>query len=117
MQDREGAAFEIARLRSKIERLEAQGKAQASRVASERPAKTEPEAPRPFRAGPSVLRRREVESLTGLSRSTIYHYVKNGEFPKPVALGPRAVGWLESAVSEWIAQRVKIAHDDRRQPA
>jgi len=29
--------------------------------------------------------------------------------PKPVPLGPRAVGWLESDVSERIAGRVKIA--------
>ncbi|MGH8802815.1 MAG: AlpA family phage regulatory protein, partial [Casimicrobiaceae bacterium] len=31
--------------------------------------------------------------------------------------GPRAVGWLESEVSEWIAERVKIAHDGGQQLA
>jgi predicted DNA-binding transcriptional regulator AlpA len=40
-----------------------------------------------------------------------------GVFPKPVPLGPRAVGWLESDVSEWIAGRVKIARDGGRQAA
>jgi len=49
-----------------------------------------------------------------LSRGTIYQYIKDGVFPKPVPLGPRVVGWLESDVSEWIAARVKIA---RRRPA
>ena len=58
---------------------------------------------------PAFLRRRQVQTRTGLSRSTIYQYIKNGVFPKPVPLGPRAVGWLESDVSEWIAARVKIA--------
>lgn len=40
-----------------------------------------------------ILRRREVESLTGLSRSTIYSRIKAGTFPPPVPLGPRSVGW------------------------
>lgn len=50
-------------------------------------------------------------------RSTIYQYIKDDVFPKPVPLGPRAVGWLESDVSEWIAGRVKIARDGTRQMA
>ena len=66
---------------------------------------------------PAFLRRKQVETRTGLSRSTIYQYIKDGVFPKPVPLGPRAVGWLESDVSEWIATRVKIARDGNRQPA
>jgi len=58
---------------------------------------------------PAFLRRKQVETRTGLSRSTIYQYIKDGAFPKPVPLGPRAVGWLESDVSDWIAARVKSA--------
>ena len=63
----------------------------------------------------SILRRRQVQARTGLSRSTIYLYIKAGRFPKPVALGPRAVGWIESDVSNWIAERVQMAHDKERQ--
>ena len=66
---------------------------------------------------PAFLRRKQVEARTGLSRSTIYQYVKDGVFPKPVPLGPRAVGWLESDVSVWIAIRVKVARDAGRQSA
>ncbi len=55
----------------------------------------------------SILRRKQVQARTGLSRSTIYLYIKAGQFPKPVALGPRAVGWVESEVSEWIVARLK----------
>ena len=66
---------------------------------------------------PAILRRKQVELRTGLSRSTIYQYIKDGAFPKPVHLGPRAVGWLESEVSEWITQRVNIARDGVRQIA
>jgi prophage regulatory protein len=58
---------------------------------------------------PAFLRRKQVEMRTGLSRSTIYQYIKTGAFPRPVALGPRAVAWLESEVSDWITARVKRA--------
>jgi len=66
---------------------------------------------------PAFLRRKQVETRTGLSRSMIYQYIKDGVFPKPMPLGPRAVGWLESEVSEWIAGRVNIARDGNRQMA
>ena len=53
-----------------------------------------------------VLRRKSVEARTGLSRSTIYLRVSQGTFPKPIPLGPRAVGWAEVEVDQWIADRI-----------
>ncbi len=53
-----------------------------------------------------ILRLREVLSRTGLSRSTIYEIVGKGTFPKPINLAPRAVGWLESEIDTWIAERI-----------
>ena len=64
----------------------------------------------------SILRRKQVQARTGLSRSTIYLYIKEGLFPKSVALGPRAVGWIESDVSEWIAKRVQITRANVKHP-
>ena len=58
---------------------------------------------------PTLLRRKEVQTRTGLARSTIYQHIKAGTFPKPVPLVGRAVGWIESEVSDWIAQRIKTA--------
>lgn len=52
-----------------------------------------------------LLRRREVENRTGLSRSTIYLWMSDGLFPKPRKIGPRAVAWRESDIQEWIEQR------------
>jgi prophage regulatory protein len=57
----------------------------------------------------SILRCKQVQARTGLARSTIYLYIKTGTFPRPVPLGARAVGWLESEVCDWIAERVRIA--------
>jgi prophage regulatory protein len=56
---------------------------------------------------PVFLRRHAVEDRTGLSRSSIYDRIAAGEFPKPVPLGGRSVGWLESEIIEW--QKARIA--------
>ena len=53
-----------------------------------------------------ILRRRSVEAMTGLRRSTLYAYIAAGTFPRPVKLGERSVGWVEAEVEEWIAQVV-----------
>ncbi|MBZ0129634.1 MAG: AlpA family transcriptional regulator [Rhodobacteraceae bacterium] len=52
-----------------------------------------------------ILRRPEVETRTGLSRSTIYDWMKRGEFPQPVKLGARLVAWRESDVNAWLEAR------------
>ena len=52
-----------------------------------------------------VLRRPEVEDRTGLARSTIYKLIKLDEFPEPVRLGTRTVGWVEGEIEAWIESR------------
>lgn len=53
-----------------------------------------------------ILRLKEVQSITGLSRSTIYAEIAKGNFPKQVKLtGARSVGWYESAIAQWIESR------------
>lgn len=54
----------------------------------------------------SIQRLPKVKIRTGLSRSSIYLQISEGKFPKPIALGPRAVGWIEDEISEWIEQRI-----------
>jgi prophage regulatory protein len=55
----------------------------------------------------AVLRLPLVKARTGLSRSTIYLRIAEGSFPKPVSLGARAVGWLESDIEQWLTSRVE----------
>lgn len=57
-------------------------------------------------SGHSILRRRDVEARTGLSRSTIYAKIAQGCFPKPIKLGERAVGFIASEIDAWLTQRV-----------
>ena len=59
----------------------------------------------------TIIRRRAVESRTGLSRSTIYLRVAEGTFPAPVSLGARAVGWIESEISDWLASQIKASRE------
>jgi prophage regulatory protein len=46
-----------------------------------------------------------VEVHTGVKRSTVYAKVKDGTFPPPIQLGPRAVGWKLSVLNAWLASR------------
>lgn len=57
----------------------------------------------------TILRLPAVISRVGYSRSSIYNFVGRGEFPRPVRLGPRAIGWLESSIDLWIASRVEVS--------
>ena len=67
-----------------------------------------------IRREPSILRRKQVQARTGLARSTIYQQIQAGTFPRPVQLGPRAVGWLESEVSDWITERIAASRATRQ---
>ncbi len=52
-----------------------------------------------------ILRRREVERLTRLSKASIYRKMRSGTFPLPLKLGERAVAWRADEIYEWIASR------------
>jgi prophage regulatory protein len=52
-----------------------------------------------------ILRLPGVIAVVGISRSNILKKTAAGEFPKPVRLGARAVGWKESDVLAWLASR------------
>ncbi len=64
-----------------------------------------------------ILRLPNVLDRTGLSRSTVYQRVMEGRFPRPVSLGARAVGWIETEVDEWIARQIEASREIRSQRA
>lgn len=68
----------------------------------------------PYKMGSTqaeILRIAMVCQKSGLSRTTVYEKINprsrsfDKTFPRPVALGARAVGWLSTALDEWIATR------------
>jgi prophage regulatory protein len=54
-----------------------------------------------------MLRLPTVIERVGVSRSTLWSWVRAGRFPSPVKLGPRAVAWKSSEVDRWIEGRVE----------
>ena len=54
---------------------------------------------------PRLLRRTEVERFCQIGRSTIYRLMREGLFPVPIRVGPRAVRWPENELTAWLAGR------------
>ena len=52
-----------------------------------------------------VYRLPDALGMTGLCRSSLYKALAAKEFPEPVRLGKRAVGWLESDLMHWVETR------------
>lgn len=59
----------------------------------------------------TILRLPAVQARTGLSRSTIYLRIAEDRFPRPISLGDRAVGWIESEIDEWLEQQIESSRN------
>jgi prophage regulatory protein len=53
-----------------------------------------------------IVRRPQVEAITGLKRSSLYARMEAGSFPRPIKLSERSVGWLEHEVQTWLSARI-----------
>jgi prophage regulatory protein len=49
-----------------------------------------------------IMRLSEVKAVTGLSKTTIYRFEKQGRFPSRVSLGERSVGWFEDDIQAFL---------------
>jgi prophage regulatory protein len=65
-----------------------------------------------------ILRLPALMAQIGKSRSAIYLDISKGLFPRPVPIGRRSVGWLQSDVTNWISQRIeqsqKCSNNDKK---
>ncbi|ALI56274.1 helix-turn-helix transcriptional regulator [Celeribacter marinus] len=52
-----------------------------------------------------ILRKPRVLALIGIGNTSLYAAIKRGDFPAPVKLGVRAVGWRRSDIENWLASR------------
>ncbi len=57
----------------------------------------------------AILRWPRVHDLVGLSRSTVWRLVNVGQFPAPIKIGRRAVGWRASEIHDWLQSRTPKA--------
>lgn len=58
-----------------------------------------------------IVRKKDLPEFVGLKRTAVDDAIKAGTFPRPIRLGPRAVGWTELDIAAWQAER--IAERDR----
>jgi len=62
----------------------------------------------------NILRLPAVKTRTGLSRSTIYLRISEDSFPRPISLGARSVGWIESEIQDWLEQQIEASRKAAR---
>ncbi|HAS6396224.1 TPA: AlpA family phage regulatory protein [Vibrio vulnificus] len=55
-----------------------------------------------------IIRLKEVQHLTGLSRSSIYQFMSNRQFPQSISLNSRVTGWRLEDIESWILSRIAI---------
>lgn len=69
-----------------------------------------------IKKAPTILRRKQVEAKTGLTRSSIYAKCRrnpkrpqdfDSTFPQPIKLGECMVGWVEGEVEAWIEAQIQ----------
>ena len=53
----------------------------------------------------TILNKKLVATMIGVSASTLDRMVKAGTFPHPQKISPRRVGWRFSTVQDWISSR------------
>lgn len=58
---------------------------------------------------------RRVRDITGISRTTAWRMQQTGDFPNPVPVSAKRVGWWESELTAWKARR-RFASGERPTP-
>lgn len=53
-------------------------------------------------AGVALLKEKEVQRLTGLSRSWRWRLSRSGKFPMPVKVGARRIAYRADAIQTWL---------------
>jgi prophage regulatory protein len=54
-----------------------------------------------------LLKRRQIETATGLSRSSIYKQIRNNCFPAGIKITSRSTAWPSNLIDEWIGKKIK----------
>jgi prophage regulatory protein len=72
--------------------------------------------PDTIQPSPLVLRLKDLQRLLALSRSAIYARMAAGDFPPPIQLGPRAIGWRQADIDAWVESRTRQSHNQAVKP-
>lgn len=55
-----------------------------------------------------IYRRETLLRILDISKSTLRNWMLEGDFPHPIQLGPRAVGWNAAQVHTWLEARPTV---------
>ncbi|GHC66713.1 helix-turn-helix transcriptional regulator [Limoniibacter endophyticus] len=55
---------------------------------------------------PRMMSAKEAAIATSLSRTLLFFMSKEGEFPQPVQLGKKRIGYVRAEVDAWLDQRI-----------
>ena len=58
---------------------------------------------------PVLLKRRDVERMTTLSKAHIYALIRANQFPSPIKLSAGSSVWLQSDVEQWINDKINAS--------
>ncbi|MFW5910282.1 MAG: helix-turn-helix transcriptional regulator [Thiohalospira sp.] len=68
-----------------------------------------PNTKRQFKGNRRFLRDTEVAERLGISRTSVWRWVKEGNLPSPVPLGPGTRRWALADLEHWEAQQTTKA--------
>ena len=61
-----------------------------------------------------LIRRPDVQAMTGLSCAGIYKLMRQGRFPEPLKVTARAVRWRRSELEAWIDSKPRASGEKAR---
>jgi prophage regulatory protein len=50
-----------------------------------------------------------LQKKLGVSRSSLWSWVKQGSFPKPIKLGKNCTAWNASDINNWVEERTNLS--------
>jgi prophage regulatory protein len=53
-----------------------------------------------------ILRLKAVADKIGTSSRTVYNLINRSDFPRPISVGMKSVGWIESEIDNWLMARI-----------
>src|SRR5687767_11473245 len=76
--------------------------------------------PPPHPSPRNLLRKKHVLQTLQVSDVTIWHWIRQGNFPAPFQLNPgqynSPVAWYEHEIDAWIARRAEMRGDPQQAP-
>ena len=54
-----------------------------------------------------IMRPAETINTLSISKSTLWRWIGEGNFPRPIKLGNKAVGWDQETIQEWINDKAE----------